>query len=333
MAESAAIKEWDEPEAPPVATEAGGDDVAVAEPAEAPAAEADAPAAPDDSTSPDAGDPLDRLLAQWDEEQKAGNGAAVSGDDDLVRLLDEANQQASREQEFQAAQQRYASESAQSSLELARREQENAELRGTVHQLQQAIAQEQARQFQARQLEDFKRLAADEQSKLSDVPDIADSHVETFLLAESRRDSELVRAFDARYYTGPNPLERAQLERAIMAHGENLARTALQIADPAQRRLAEQHIHAELRRLYENTFPDPATYRANAAKYVHKALDHMHREARKPRLDPDRSADYFAVAQAVRGASSGKPPPDPPVNLGRMTAGEFAKHTLEKYGF
>ena len=174
----------------------------------------------------------------------------------------------------------------------------------TVAQLQVAIAQEQARQFQARQLEDFKRLAADEQSKLSDIPDIADNHVETFLLAELRRDPELVRAFDARYYTGPNPLDRAQLERAIMSHGENLARAALQIADPQQRRLAEQHIHAELRRLYENTFPDPATYRANAARYVHKALDRMHRDARKPRLDPDRSADYFAVAQAVRGASA-----------------------------
>ena len=56
----------------------------------------------------------------------------------------------------------------------------------------------------------------------------------------------------------------------------------------------------------------------------------MHREARKPRLDPDRSADYFAVAQAVRGAS-GKPALEPPPEFARMSDRELAKYS--QFGF
>jgi hypothetical protein len=98
---------------PPVQADAGGDGVAVAE---APT-EADGPAASDSSTSHGDDDPLGKLLAQWDEEQ-AGNGAAASGpgDDEIVRLLDEANQNAAREQEFAAAQQRYAGEAARAAI-------------------------------------------------------------------------------------------------------------------------------------------------------------------------------------------------------------------------
>ena len=84
--------------------------------------------------------------------------------------------------------------------------------------------------------------------------------------------------------------------------------------------------------MWETAFPDPAAYRANAARYVNRALDRMHKDARRPRVDPDVTADRLAVVQAMRGAS-GKPPPEPPLNLGRMTAGEFARHTMEKYGF
>jgi hypothetical protein len=88
-----------------------------------------------------------------------------------------------------------------------------------------------------------------------------------------------------------------------MMRGEDMARAALQIADPQQRRLAEQHIHAEMRRLYQNTFPDPSEYRANGARYVKRALDRMHRDARKPKIDGEVTADRLLVAQAVRGAS------------------------------
>jgi hypothetical protein len=317
MAE-AAIKEWDEPEAPPVATEAaGGDDVAVAE----------APAATEPpSSSESESDPLDRLLGEYDQ-GTTGNSAAADftsdyTDDELAQLLGDAGQEAAarqqHEQEFAAAQQRYAGEAARSAMEIAQRDRQLGELRGTVEQLQRAAAEAQWRQHQARSFEDFKRLTAAEQAKLEGL-DVSDDHVETFLLAESARDPELARAFEGRYYTPPGPLQRAELERAIMAHGENLARTALQIADPQQRRLAEQHIHAELRRLYENTFPDPATYRANAARYVHKALDRMHREARRPRIDLDATADRLAVAAAVRGASSKVDVREPAPNWGELS--------------
>jgi hypothetical protein len=293
---------------------------------------------PEPPSSPPEPDALDKLLSEWDERNGAGNGAAADltsdyTDDELAQLLGETNQDAAaqlrNEQEFQAAQQRFAADSARSAMDLARREQENAELRGAVHQLQQAIAAEQFRQHQQRSFEDFKRLTADEQTKLADIPDIADNHVETFLLAEAARDPELQRAFEGRYYTPPGPLQRAELERAIVQHGENLARQALQIADPQQRRLAEQHIHAELRRLYENTFPDPATYRANAAKYVNKALERMHRDARKPRLDLQISGDVLAVAQAVRGASAKSAPPEPPVRLSELSDSDLNKYTRQ----
>ena len=45
-------------------------------------------------------------------------------------------------------------------------------------------------------------------------------------------------------------------------------------------------------------------HRAAAGPYVTRALDRMHREARRPPIDPDASADRFLVAQAVRGASA-----------------------------
>jgi hypothetical protein len=107
----------------------------------------------------------------------------------------------------------------------------------------------------------------------------------------------------------------------------------LQLPDRRARVLAQQNIEASMRQMWETAFPDPATYRANAARYVHKAIDRMHKEARRPRIDPDVTADRLAVVQAMRGASTNKPPPEPPVNLGRLTAGEFARHTMERYGF
>jgi hypothetical protein len=278
-------------------------------------------------------DAFDKFLAEYDQSNGAANGAAADpagfSPDELARLLGEdpdaaARQQ--REQEFAAAQQRYAADSARSAMDIAQRDRQVAELRGTVGQLQQTIAAEQFRQHQARAFQDFSRLTAQEQSKLDGL-DVPENHVETFLLAEAARDPELTRAFEGRYYTPPGPLQRAQLERAIMQHGENLAREALLIADPAQRRMAEANIHAEMRRLYENTFPDPATYRASAAAYVRKAIDRMHREARRPRIDLDATNDRLAVAQAVRGASSNKLPPEPPPNLGKMTDGEFKRYT------
>jgi hypothetical protein len=284
---------------PPVETKAaGGDDVAVADAS----MEADAPAAPDDSTRGDV-DPLDKLLAEWDQEQSARNGAAAPGSDtdDLDRILADL---AADEQRAAAAQQT-ADQHARSALEIAQRDQQLGELRGTVEQLQRAAAETQWREHQARAFQDFKSITAEAQARIAaDIPDVEDNYVETHLLAEAARDPELVRAFDARYYSEPNPLQRAELERAIMMRGEGMARAALQIRDPVQRRLAEQHIHAELRKLYANTFPDVQQYRASGAAYLRKAIDKIDRQARRPRTDRQVTGDVLAVAQAVRGSSA-----------------------------
>jgi ribosomal protein L22 len=282
-------------------------------------------------------DAFDKFLAEYD--QNTGVAAADPADfspDELARLLGEDPDAAARqqhEQNFAAEQQRYADQQARSALDVAQRDRQVAELRGTVEQLQQTIAAEQFRQHQARAFQDFSRLTAQEQSKLSDIPDIADNHVETFLLAEAARDPELARAFEGRYYQPPGPVERARVASHIQQWGEGQAKLALTLPDRRARVLAQQNIESSMRQMWSAAFPDPATYRASAAKYVNKALERMHREARKPRLDPDATSDRFAVAQAVRGASAKSAPPEPPVNLGRLSSGEFARHTMEKYGF
>jgi hypothetical protein len=300
-------------------------------------AEAPAVAEPPSSSEPD---PLDKLLADYDRSTGA-NGAATEPasdftDDELARLLGEDGQDAAareqREQEFAAAQQRYASESAQSAIEIAQRDAQLGELQQTVGQLQQAIAQEQARQFQARQLEAFNQLAADEQSKLKDIPDIADNHVETFLRAEATRDPELVRAFDAKWYQPPGPLERARIAADIQAWAEGQARLALQLPDPRARVLAQQNIEASMRQMFETAFPDPATVRANGARYLQRALDLMHKDARRPRIDVDATEGRLAVVAAMKGAS-GKPSAEPPPNFSQMSDGEFSRTTKQLYGF
>ena len=329
MAEAALQEEY---EAAPIATEAGGDDVAIADTT----AEALEP-----PSSPSEPDPLDRLLAEYDERNGAGNGAAADftsdySADELARLLGEAGQdaaaQARNEQEFAAAQQRYATELAQSAMEIARRDHQVAELQQTVGQLQQTIAAEQFRQHQQRSSEDFERLAASEQAKLDGL-DVDENHVRRWLLSEAAQDPGLQAAWEARYYQPPGPLDRARIAANIQQWAEGQAKLALQLPDARARVLAQQNIEASMRQMWETAFPDPQQHRAAASAYVRKALDRMHKEARRPRIDPDVTADRLAVVQAMRGASSSKPPPEPPPNLGRMSEGEFRRHTMERYGF
>jgi hypothetical protein len=323
MAEAARLDDLADSLPPPAAApDVGEADVGVAaEPVEHPA-ETPEPPSSDDL------DAFDKFLAEYDQ----SNGAACQGDNDIAALLE---QEAARQQSEQAladAQQRFAGDAARSAVDIAQRDRALAEAQQTIGSLQNAIAQEQFRQHQARSLEDFKRLTADEQSKLDGL-DVPDNHVETFLLAEAARDPELQRAWEAKYYEPPGPVERANIASQIQQWGENQAKLALQLSNPLARRMAQQNIEASMRQMWSQAFPDPATYRANAAEYVRKAIDRMHKEARRPRIDLDATADHAAVAQAVRNASTNKMPPEPPVNLGRLTAGQFAAYTLEKYGF
>jgi hypothetical protein len=86
-------------------------------------------------------------------------------------------------------------------------------------------------------------------------------------------------------------------------------------------------------RAWQAAFVTPEQHRAKGAAIVRRAIDQIVREARRPRIDSSVTGDVLAVAQAVRGASSSKPPPEVPVNLGRLSEGEFRRHTMERYGF
>lgn len=331
-----ALREWDEPEAAPVAAEAGGDDVAVAE------APAEAPVPP---SSPSEPDPLDKLLSAYDEGVGNGAGNGASADltadfsaDELARLLGEAGQdEATRRQrdlEWQKFQQQTAQQEADASIAVAQRDRQIGELQQTVGELQNVLWQEQQRQHRQRSKADFDALIAPVQAELeAEGLDIPPDYVETQLIAAGARDPALIEAWESRYFEGHDPLRAAQLEAAIRQQGETWAKAALAIANPAQRLAAQRHIEAWMRRAWQAAFVDPQEHRAKGAATVRRAVEQIVKQARRPPIDRQISADYFAVAQAVRGASSSKPPPDPPVNLGRMSEGEFRRHTLERYGF
>jgi hypothetical protein len=333
MAEAARLDDLADSLPPPVAAEAGdGDDVGIAD---------TTAEAPEPSSPPSEPDPLDRLLSEYDERNGAGNGGAADltaeyTPDELAQLLGDANQEAvarqQRELEWQAFQQQTADQQARSAIEISRRDQQLGELQQTVGQLQNVIAQEQWRQHQQRSNEDFERLAASEQAKLEGL-DVDENHVKRWLLSEGAQDPNLVAAWEAKYYQPPGPVERARVASHIRQWGEGQAKLALQLPDARARVLAQQNIEASMRQMWKTAFPDPQEHRAAASAYVRKALDRMHKEARRPRVDPDVTADRLAVVQAMRGASSSKPPPEPPPNLGRMSEGEFRRHTMEKYGF
>lgn len=51
------------------------------------------------------------------------------------------------------------------------------------------------------------------------------------------------------------------------------------------------------------------------------------------RIDPQVTEDRMAVAAAVRGQSTSKPPSEPAKDLTRMSNAELRKHTIDQYGF
>ena len=153
-------------------------------------------------------------------------------------------------------------------------EQQGNQLNQTVQQLQSALHQEAVRQQMARSKSDFDALVKEETESLKHL-DLDEGYVERCPLAEAFKDPELVRAFEARYYETPNPIQRAELESQILAYSQTMMARASMLADPQQRALAQRHIQAEVLRLYESTFPDPVTYRRNGAKYVQQATEQM----------------------------------------------------------
>jgi hypothetical protein len=326
MAETAARLDELADSLPPPAevADVGGDVGVAAEPVEHPAETPEPP-----STSSDDGvDPLDRLLREYDDRNGGNSGTDATADDDIIAALDAANQQAAREQEFQTFQAQTAQQQADASIAAAQRDRQLAEAQQTIGSLQSVIAAELQRQHQARSLEDFKRLTADEQAKLDGL-DVPDNHVETFLLAEAARDPELQRAWEGKYYEPPGPIDRARIAANIQQWAEGQARMALQLSNPLARRMAQQNIESSMKQMWAQAFPDPATYRANAAEYVRKAIDRMHKEARRPRIDLQATADHEAVAAAVRGASTNKIPAEPAPVWGELTDSQLNAFTKQ----
>src|SRR5262249_17388699 len=134
------------------------------------------------------------------------------------------------------------------------------------------------------------------------------------------------KAWDGQYFQGYSPLERAELEMAILQHGQNLMAKVPLIANEKQRALAEKQVRFEMQRLYERTFLDPESYRSDCKNYVGKALEKMYEAANRRRIDPEATQDRAAVAHAVRGG--GKIDPSAPMpSLTHMSEKEFSKFT------
>ena len=296
--------------------------VSEAEPREQPVA-AEAPA-----------DDLDTVLAEFD--RLTGNRPADTeqAGDDLDSLVTSLLDAEAREQRLTAERQNLDLRLAQNDVDLALRSGEITDLTNTVQALRQQAAQqaEEARwrEHQARSLTAFQALCAEEQAKLEGW-NVEPDHVESWLLAAQARDPELAHAWEAQFYQPPDPLRRAELERGIMEHGNQLARAAAAIQDPTQRALAEKNIRQELQRLYNATFPDPAKYRASATLYIRKALGRMHKAAQRAQIDPNVSEDRAAVAAAIRSAG-GTLRTEPAPALGKLSNAELNKFT-EQFGF
>src|SRR5262249_24409721 len=139
--------------------------------------------------------------------------------------------------------------------------------------------------------------------------------------------------WEGQYFQGYSPLERAELEFALIQHGNDLLAKIPLIANATQRGLAEKQVRYEMQRLYQQTFMDPQHCRDQCKRYVQKSLDKMHETARRPRIDVDATETHEVVAAAVRGGR-GKVDANPPMpNLGNMSDKELNKFTKENFGF
>jgi len=299
----------------------------------------DTPAAAPTEAPQTSVDPLDQLLAEWDQKyppQPEVQPSESTPSDDGLAALGEAQQSIWQEREHQWQTQLQQSSDqlrllqAQAASANVANEAQINQLKGTVGQLQQSIQQAEWRQHQERSQQDFQRLVADEQQKLAGL-DVDDKFAETFLLAEASRDPQLAKAWEGQYFNGYSPLERAELEMAIFQHGQSLMAKVPLIADAKQKALAERQIRFEMQRLYERTFIEAERYRSECKRYVQKSLDKMHEVASRRRVDPEASFDRAAVAHAVRGGGKSVDPPMP--DLSNLSDRELQKYTRENFGF
>src|SRR5262249_17989558 len=170
----------------------------------------DTPAAAPTEAPQTSVDPLDQLLAEWDQKyppQPEVQPSESTPSDDGLAALGEAQQSIWQEREHQWQTQLQQSSDqlrllqAQAASANVANEAQINQLKGTVGQLQQSIQQAEWRQHQERSQQDFQRLVADEQQKLTSL-DVDDKFAETFLLAEASRDPQLAKAWEGQYFNG-----------------------------------------------------------------------------------------------------------------------------------
>src|SRR5262249_27046302 len=203
----------------------------------------DTPAAAPTEAPQTSVDPLDQLLAEWDQkyppQPEVQPSESTPPDDGLAaldgaqRAIDWQEREAQWQTQLQQSSDQLRLLQAQAASANVANEAQINQLKGTVGQLQQSIQQAEWRQHQDRSQQDFQRLVADEQQKLAGL-DVDDKFAETFLLAEASRDPQLAKAWEGQYFNGYSPLERAELEMAIFQHGQSLMAKVPLIADASQ---------------------------------------------------------------------------------------------------
>jgi hypothetical protein len=166
---------------------------------------------------------------------------------------------------------------------------------------------------------DFEGFSAKLQQELG--PNVPDDYAKTQLLAMSVERPELQVAWQYRHLTNEQraaaDLEFRQLEALYWK-----AQRA-----PDDPRKAEALAQMERRGQELGLM--------NAGKILDKAWRDVQRRAEKalPPIDPDVTATRMELAQIIRdGGSNRQAPPEPPVQLGRLTDSEYRQHLLEKYG-
>lgn len=291
---------------------------------EAPAVSEAPPAADAHAASSSGPDDLDHLLAEFDQNASRGTGAEPAADGGADGYGSSDDQAAQHEHEGQLEQQRV--DELTRGIDLANRDAHTGQLQSTIEQLQQRIQAEAHHQFLQAEHKDFERLASEAQDSIKHL-DVADNFADRWLTAEAMKDPRLQSAWAERNYEPPNPLERAEIERAIYQRAQELQMAANRIPDRLQRHLAERNIAREVEQMRRAAFPDPVEHRALAKRYIADAVKRMRADAKR-RLDPEATADRLMVAEAVRGAS-GRASADPPPNLGKMSDREFNNFTKQ----
>lgn len=160
---------------------------------------------------------------------------------------------------------------------------------------------------------DFGKFTTDIQSKLP--AHLPEDYAETQLLAMAAKNPDLIAAWDLRNTdTRAAHLELTKIEFALAQLQNNPS------AD-------QSVVSALMQRGYQLGLA------LNAKEILRRAsVDVVNRAEKFRPIDAEATAEYEAVAQAVRGAG-GKVTAEPPPDFGRMSDSEFRNYTRDNFGY